>query len=135
MRRTDAFITVPLLALALAGCAASEQSSSKDFKGQEKAVADVVGDLKAAGQRKDAQKLCSEVLSSKLVEQLKSGGTNCVDEMDKAITDADDYNLSVQDVTVSGSTATAKVENGKDGPTATLEFAKERDGWRVSSLG
>jgi dihydroxyacetone kinase len=136
MRRSNALITVPLLALALAGCAPTQQSaSSKDFKGEEKAVADVVGDLQEAGQRKDADKICSDVLSAKLVESLKSGGSTCVDEMDKAITDADDYKLTVEDVTVSGDTATAKVKNGSDGPTATIEFAKERGGWRATSLG
>jgi hypothetical protein len=136
MRRSNALFTVPLLALALAGCAPQQQSSnSKDFKGEEKKVADVVGDLRTAGQRRDAQKICSDVLSSKLVDQLKSGGSTCVDEMDKAVNDADDYDLTVQDVTVDGNTATAKVKNGDDGPTATIEFAKESDGWRATSLG
>jgi PBP1b-binding outer membrane lipoprotein LpoB len=136
MRRVDSLLTIPLLALLLAGCAPQQQSSgSKDFKGEEKKVADVIGDLRSAGQRRDAQKICSEVLSAKLVDQLKSGGSTCVDEMDKAVNDADDYDLTVQDVTVDGDTATAKVKNGDDGPTATLEFAKERAGWRATSLG
>jgi hypothetical protein len=136
MRRSNALLTVPLLALALAGCATTQQSSnSKSFKGEEKKVADVIGDLRTAGQRRDAQKICSDVLSTKLVDQLKSGGTTCVDEMDKAINDADQYDLTVKDVTVTGDTATAKVQNGDDGPTATLEFAKERAGWRATSLG
>jgi hypothetical protein len=135
MRRSNALITLVATTLALSGCATTQTSSSKDFKGQEKAVADVVGDLKSAGQRKDADKICSEVLSAKLVEQLKSDGTTCVDEMDKAITDADDYDIQVTDVSVSGDTATAKVRQGDDGPTATFEFAKERAGWRATSLG
>ena len=136
MRRSNALVTVPLLALALAGCAPTQQSSSsKDFKGEAQNVADVVGDLQSAGQRKDAAKICSDVLSAKLVDSLRSGGSTCVDEMDKAITDADDYKLTVEDVTVNGDTATAKVKNGKDGPTSTLEFAKESGGWRATSLG
>jgi hypothetical protein len=135
MRRAKAAVTALLIALALSGCTAAQQSSGKDFKGQEKAIADVVGDLRTAGQRKDAQKICSDVLSAELVERLKAGGSTCVDEMDKAIADADEYELTVTDVTVTGNTATAKVENGDDGPTATFEFAKERDGWRATSLG
>ena len=95
----------------------------------------MVGALQTAGQRKDADKICSEVLAPELVDQLKSGGSTCVDEMDKAITDADDYNLTVEDVTVNGNSATAKVKNGDDGPTGTIEFTKGRDGWRASSLG
>jgi hypothetical protein len=135
MRRFDACLAVILASGALAGCTAAPKSSSGGFKGEEKAVAQVVDDLQTAGQRKDPDKICSDVLSAKLVDQLKQGGTNCVDEMDKAITDSDDYTLDVTGVTVTGNTATAKVKVGKDGPTSNFEFAKERGGWRVTSLG
>jgi dihydroxyacetone kinase len=135
MRRFDAFLALVLASGALAGCAATPQTSARGFKGDEKAVAQVVDDLQSAGQRKQPDKICSDVLAAKLVDQLKAGGTNCVDEMDKAITDSDDFDLKVTDVTVTGSTASAKVRQGKDGPTATWQFAKERNGWRATSLG
>ena len=136
MRRANALLILVAVAVVLGGCTTTNQaSSSKDFKGEAKKVADVIGELETAGQRKDPDKICSDVLSAKLVEQLKSGGSTCVDEMDLAIGDADDYSLTVEDVTVNGDTATAKVRNGDDGPTATLEFAKERAGWRATSLG
>jgi outer membrane PBP1 activator LpoA protein len=138
MRRLHAAVTVPFLALALGGCTSTQQSSSTGkFKGDEKAVAQVVEDLQSAGQSKDAQKVCSNVLAANLVEELKAGGGNCVDEIDKAITDADDYDLEVAGVTVNGAKATAQVRagKGKDRRTLTFEFAKERGGWRATSLG
>ena len=54
--------------------------------------------------------------------------------MKKAIEDADDFELDVRDVTISGSTATATVRRGDDGPTETMEFTQEGGQWRATSL-
>ena len=54
--------------------------------------------------------------------------------MKKAIEDADDYELDVSDVTVTGSTATATVKRGDDGATQTMEFTREGSDWRATSL-
>jgi uncharacterized protein GlcG (DUF336 family) len=54
--------------------------------------------------------------------------------MKKAIEDADDYDLEVTAVEVDGETATATVRRGDDGPTETMEFAKEGDAWRATAL-
>ena len=74
------------------------------------------------------------ILARSLVPQRVGGGVDCADEMEKAIDDADDYDLDVQEVTISGSTATVEVRRGEDGPTETMEFAKEGDQWRATSL-
>jgi hypothetical protein len=125
-----------LAVLFLAGCGAEQQSSSSldKFSGDELAVAQKVEDLQEAGSRRDPEKICTEILAKSLVQQLDSAGTSCADEMKKAIEDADDYDLEVRDVTVSGETATATVRQGDDGPTETMEFAKEGDDWRATSL-
>jgi uncharacterized protein HemX len=124
-----------LAALALAGCGAEqEQSSAEKFEGEERAVAQKVEDLQEAGEGRKPEDICSEILAGSLVQQLETAGVNCADEMEKAIDDADDYSLDVQDVTVSGSTATATVRRGDDGPTETMEFTKENGQWRATSL-
>jgi len=128
-------ILVLLATLALAGCGAqAQQSSAEKFKGEEQAVAQKIEDLQEAGENRKPEDICSEILAPSLVEQLDAAGVKCADEMEKAIDDADDYDLDVQDVTVSGSTATARVKRGDDGPTVTMEFAKENGQWRATAL-
>ena len=121
--------------LFLAGCGSTPQTTSVDnFSGDERAVAQKIEDLQEAGSRRDPEKICTEILAKSLVQQLETAGTSCTDEMKKAIEDADDYDLDVTKVTISGETATATVRRGEDGPTETMEFAKEGDDWRATSL-
>jgi hypothetical protein len=117
-------LTVVLVAAALgvAGCTSSTGSTSGQFSGAQGDIAQVVSDLAKDGQRKDAQKICSDILARELVDKLNQAGTSCGQEMDKAIADADDFDLSVQKVTINGSSATAVVRRGKDGPQATFRF-------------
>jgi hypothetical protein len=130
-------LTVALLAAALgvAGCTSSTGSSSGSFSGAQAQVAQVVSDLAKDGQRKDAQKICTEILARALVDKLNQAGTSCGQEMDKAIADADDFDLSVQKVTIQGSTATAVVRRGKNGPTATFRFVREGGKWKATDFG
>jgi uncharacterized protein YceK len=130
-------LLLPLIAgLALAGCGAqAEQTSSADrFQGDERAVAQKVEDLQEAGESRKPEDICSEILASALVTQLEAAGVDCADEMEKAIDDADDYDLDVRDVSISGSTATVTVRRGDDGPTETMEFTEENGQWRATSL-
>jgi hypothetical protein len=121
--------------LALAGCGSSESSSANAFEGEEKAVAQVVEDLQRAGQTGDAERVCGELVSAALAEQLAEGGESCADELDKAFGDSEDFELEVTDVTVTGDTAVAKVRQGGEGKTtATFELVRERGRWRIDSL-
>jgi outer membrane lipoprotein SlyB len=122
-------------ALAVAGCGSTESSSAGDFQGQEAEVAQVVEDLQRAGQAGDPDRICGDILTAKLAEEIGKGGTSCADEVDKAIGDSEDFELRVTDVTVTGSSATAKVQQGGDGKaTATFELARERGRWRIASF-
>jgi hypothetical protein len=122
--------------LAMAGCTSTTgSSSSSKFTGAKGDVAQVVADLAQAGQRKDASKICSQILSRKLVDELGQAGTSCAQEMKKAIDDADDFHLDVQRVTIDGSNATAVVRRGSDGPTATFRFVREDGRWKATDFG
>jgi hypothetical protein len=134
MRRL-ALAPLLLAALAFAGCTtAGSSSSSKKFSGAAGDVADAVGDIETAGKRKDADRLCSELLARSLVEQLDAGGTSCKQEMKDALADADEFALSVRDVKVSGTEATATVRQGSDGPTRTIQLVKEGTRWKASEF-
>jgi hypothetical protein len=133
------FATVALVValLGAAGCTSTNRSSSSSqkFTGAQGAVAKVVSDLQQAGERKDASKICSQILSRKLVDTLGQTGTSCGQEMKKAIDDADDFKLDVQRVSVNGSTATAVVRRGDDGPTSTFRFVREDGRWKATDFG
>jgi hypothetical protein len=121
--------------LLLAGCGtASQPSSVENFKGDERAVAQKVEDLQEAGESREPETICSQILARSLVEQVEAAGSDCTQEMEKAIEDADDYALDVTKVSISGSTATVTVRRGEDGPTETMEFTKEGGQWRATSL-
>ena len=123
---------VPLVLAALAaGCGASA-SSAGDFEGEERRVADVVEKLQSAGETGDAAEICEEVLASDLREEMRAAGANCEQELDKAIQDADDFELDVRDVTIQGNEATVRVRRGEDGPVATFEFVRESGQWRAT---
>jgi hypothetical protein len=127
-------LTVALL-LALAGCGAqAEQSSVDTFQGDEREVAQKVEDLEEAGESREPENICADILAASLVDELEAAGADCPEEMRKAIDDADDFDLEVLDVDVNGTSATARVRRGEDGPTETMQFTQERGEWRATAL-
>ena len=72
------------------------------FEGEEKKVADAVEKLRTAGETGDAGKICDDVFSKQLREEIAEAGSTCEQEMEKAIDDADDFELDVEDVTIDG---------------------------------
>jgi hypothetical protein len=132
MRR---LLLLPLLLVA--GCGQA-QTSAAEFEGSEKAVAQTIEDLQAAAQSRKPAEICTEVLSRALADKLESAGNDCVREMEKVTSDADDFELEVTDVTVTGTTATAKVKarkGGRDDAVTTFSLAREDGDWRLTDLG
>ena len=126
-----------VLVAALAGCGQA-QSSASDFKGSDKAVAQTIEDLQSAAQSRKPGDICNDVLSRALADKLKSAGNDCVREMEKIASDADDFELEVTTVTVTGTTATATVKarrGGRDGAETTFRLVREDGGWRLADLG
>jgi len=135
MRRS--LLALPLVLAALATGCAGGASSSSDFQGEEKKVADQVEKLETAGKSGNAKEICTDVLAKSVSDQIAQAGSSCEEELDKAIKDADDFSLDVEDVTINGNTATAKVkgkEGGKD-EVRTFEFEREGSDWRATNLG
>jgi hypothetical protein len=134
MRRVHGPLTLLLAALALAGCTAQQDTSADRFQGAEKEVAELVDDLAAASRSGDGDEICTKIVTAELAEDL-AAGDECKDQVEQALSDANDYDIEVREVTVTGDTASAEVRQGDDGRTATLEFERGRDGWRATSLG
>jgi hypothetical protein len=132
MRR---LVLLPLLLLA--GCGQA-QTSANEFEGDEKAVAQTIEDLQAAAQGRKPAEICSDILSRALADKLKSSGNDCVREMEKVTSDADDFELEVTEVSVTGTTATATVKarkGGDDDAETTFSLAREDGDWRLTDLG
>jgi len=126
-----------LSALALAGCGAAPRDSAKDFKGAEGPVAKTVENLEQAARDNDPAKVCKTLLSAKLLTALRQQGTNCNTGVKEAFKDADSLDLTVDKVSITGATATAKVKyrSLSEDKTATLQLDQEGRAWKISSLG
>ena len=129
MRRTLAIAVVLALAVSACGTTDSEPETPQE------AITQVVDTLSAAGQRRDAERICRDILAKRLVDELKAAGGDCVTEMDRAIRDATDFNLTISQIKVTGNSATARVRQGEDGDTAIFSFVKEGNAWKASALG
>jgi hypothetical protein len=123
-------------ALLLAGCG-GEASSAEKFKGDQRDVADAVEEIQTAAERRDAEKLCRELLATSLRDKLGRAGSSCDKEIEKAVKDADVFALEVREVAITGTTARVQVRGEVAGKqqTDTLQMVKEDGRWRLSSVG
>jgi hypothetical protein len=122
-------------AFALSAC--GQASTGGKFTGEDEVVATVVEDLQRSGEQRKADDICNDLLTQALQDEVKAGSSSCAAEMKKALDDADAFELAVQDVTVSGARATAKVEGADegDGIIRTFELEKVGPDWRIASFG
>jgi hypothetical protein len=125
-----------LAAIALAGCGGTA-SSSGNFSGTERDVADQVEALQSAGEARDGDKACNDVLSAALRRAMTTSTATCGDQVAEAMKDADDFELDVRAVQVNGDRATARVQARFGGAdrVRSLELVRERGAWRIDSLG
>lgn len=126
-----------VLALMLSACGSTTpRDSAESFDGAEKAVAAAVENMETAAREDDPERLCTQLLSPKLLETLEQQGTNCATAVREAFEDASSVELTVQDVTVDGDTASAKITSGSGSNEKddTLQLEKAGAGWKIASL-
>jgi hypothetical protein len=128
--------TLGLVTLALAGCGGAPRDSAKQFKGEEQKVAAPVEALEDAARAGKPETVCSRLLSDRLLKQLKDQGTTCRTAVKEAFKDADSLDLTVEDVTIEGDSATAKVISGTGSKekTDTLELTRDGTVWKIDLL-
>jgi hypothetical protein len=129
-------LAVCVLALGLSACGATPRDSAKDFSGAKRSVAVAVEDVEEAARKDEPGRLCTTLLTDSLLAALKKQGTNCVTATKEAFQDADSLDLTVDEVTISGNTATATVTSGTGSKkkTDTLELEKSGATWKIASL-
>ncbi|HEX6390443.1 MAG TPA: hypothetical protein VFZ89_13365 [Solirubrobacteraceae bacterium] len=124
------------LALALTACGAEPRDSTTEFKGDERAVAKTVEDLETAARDDDSTAVCTKLLAEELLTALKAQDKTCATAVKDAFRDADAKDLTVDEVTISGERATAKVTSGTGNSkkAGTLQLERSGAGWRITSL-
>ena len=93
-----------------AGCAPSTSSSSNStskFKGEARNAAQSIEDLQAAAKDADYAKICTQLLAPSFAGRIGESGRTCPQAVEAAVKDADTIDVTVQQVTVNGDTATA----------------------------
>ena len=131
MRRPLTLIALLLATGTLAGCTGANQNSSAGgFEGAERDVAQTIDDLKSS---RDPEEVCSRLFTDAFAKSLEADGHDCVDEMQATIRDTANTDMDVDDVTVTGDRATAKVSQGDT--SATFELERSGESWQISSLG
>jgi hypothetical protein len=133
-----AVFVAALITLALAGCAqggTKNSDSTKDFSGEQKAVASTVEDLQSAAKDRKGAAICADLITAELRDKISR--TGCPKVVKDAIRDTDEVDLVVKTVVVKGDTATAVVEEkvgDKKRRKRTIVLQKTAGRWRVSEL-
>jgi hypothetical protein len=124
----------PLLLLALCvlvGCGDSGPSEEEQIRG-------ALSEFGRATGERDYGALCERILAPKLVETVERIGLPCEQALAKGFEDVRAPQISVGDVTVDGTTATAQVRSsaaGQEPSEDTVDLIKVGDAWRIASLG
>jgi hypothetical protein len=117
------------------GCGATGSKSASDFSGVKKDVAGTIDDLESAARKSDEGEICSNLLSSSLIQAFRSTGKSCTSAISDALDDADTFAMTVKSVTVTGTTATAVVDSKKKPTNDTFKLVKQGGRWKIESLG
>jgi outer membrane PBP1 activator LpoA protein len=133
--RPLAAVLVLLAALVLAACGSAGTDSSTKFQGDQREVASTIEDLQSAASADDPSKICRSLLARTLLDRIGTG-PQCQKVVETAIDAADTNELDVKSVSVTGTSATARVTSGKgDGATTrTVHLEREGSNWKIAAL-
>ena len=122
-----AITLLTVLALATAGCG---RSPERDVRRTLDAFAEATA-------KKDYQRLCDEIFSTELVEQVRQQVPCELALKNSSLGDAKDPKLEIKRITVDGKVANAVVASSaaNQRPSEdTVRLVKEGDDWRIQSL-
>jgi uncharacterized protein YceK len=140
LHRRPLILLALVVAVALAGCTTQRTStgSTVKFTGDQRLVANTVADLQAAASKGNQGEICRNLLAQDLVSRLAQHGGTCERAVHAALKDTDLTDLSVQDVTIQGSQATARVKfanGGKNDRRQSVGLVKQGAAWRIAGFG
>jgi hypothetical protein len=132
--RTIALLCAPLLATGVAACGAATTTSTSGFKGEQQKVAQTVAHLQSHATGLEAKKICGEDLAAANVARLNASSGGCKKAVESQLKEIDNFEATVESVTISANAATARVKGVLAGKKAiqTLSFVKEGSRWKIS---
>jgi hypothetical protein len=136
LKRALLLFCAPLLALGVSACASTASVSS--FKGEEHAVAQVVSNLQSYGTAGEAQRICTDLLSSTVLARLHSSPGGCKQALKNQLSQVDTPEVTVEKVQLHDATgASAEVKSTYAGKAklTTVTLVKEGNAWKISKLG
>jgi hypothetical protein len=124
---------LPLAATVLTLAACGDEGPT-----EEQQVRSALQTFATSVEQRDYQTLCDEVFAPVLLEGLQQIGLPCEIAMRKSLGEVDEPKLTVGEVTVDGTKATAEVRTSAQGQppsTDNLELEKISGSWKVTALG
>ncbi|MBE2319566.1 hypothetical protein DVA67_026600 [Solirubrobacter sp. CPCC 204708] len=122
-------VAVLLVAIGVCGCGGGPSDQE-----QVQTTVEAFGRATAA---KDYQRLCDELLSPKLVEEVASSGLPCEAALRQGLGEVRAPTLTIGKITVDDDRATAEVNSAAQGQSPsrdTLQLERVDDAWRIASL-
>ncbi|HEV2061595.1 MAG TPA: nuclear transport factor 2 family protein [Solirubrobacteraceae bacterium] len=103
----------------------------------EAAVRDTLNQFADATAKKDYQRLCDELLSPDLVEQVRRVNLPCEVALRTGFEDVENPRIEVRSVKIDGDSASAQVRStaaNQEPSTDTIQLVKVDGEWRIASL-
>ncbi len=133
-------IALFIAAVPLFGCGSSVQEP-ETVASDQRAVAKVLESYEAALRAGRSDRICGELFAKELAETVKSPG-GCERFVSEATPRSEELDLTVENVTIDGTTATAEftatgtVDGAQipPGGTASAVLVKQEDSWRIIRL-
>jgi Domain of unknown function (DUF4878) len=135
IKRPGTLLLAVAFSLTVAACGSTV--SPGNFKGESQAVAQAISNFQSDATAGNQQKLCQNDLARPVQERLKSASGGCQQALKSQLQQIDNFDLTVESISVSGETATAKVKSTYSGKNrlGTIQLVKEGKSWKIASLG
>lgn len=133
-RATSAPACALLLAVALSACAKTVSTSG--LKGDAKSAAETIKNLQTDVTAGDQKKVCENDLAKALVTKLDAAEGGCQKAVKDQLAEIDSFEVTVEAMQASPSTATAHVKSTFSGKSrkSVLSLVKEGGKWKLAAL-
>jgi hypothetical protein len=133
--RGTAFVAVLCTTAIAVGCGDDDDvnNNAENYDGTDAEVATLVDDFANAGRDGDGTKICEDIFTTELADNIeRESGQSCPTEVEDNLPE-DDYELTIDSLTVDGETATVGVTD-QDDNSSTLHVEKADGAWRVARV-
>jgi hypothetical protein len=135
--RISSTLAVAALALGATGCrgGGDEGANEQRFDGEKQRIAAVIDDLQAASQKGDAARICEDLFSNKLADQVtEETGSTCSARVDEQIV-GDDVTFHVDAVELRGEkNAIARVTDQQERRSVLYLARGGEAGWEITDI-